>query len=301
MFKISSALLAKAFQANEFLAGKGPLIFVGIRGCLPAEPFNQEFRGSHEIRLAQLDYRHPRCTLVQWLPAQGRLACYPGSTVPNARFVSAARANRGDGANQLLPGRYADYRRGWHRNGTASGHLAWRQTGPRPILRTGDDLDYDGADRMEVENPTDNLHSAWCSTPDQEFSSAGCQVVVGLPRCQRRGSLPATGPWKVFQERGYAADQEDFLYALFDASEVARIAKGESIARVKFGSSGLRTMSVQRALSTIGIYQGRMDGHFGSRSILALIKFQRRELGVGSADGICGPRTAAALGLDWQI
>lgn len=45
--------------------------------------------------------------------------------------------------------------------------------------------------------PFDNLHAGWCMGVESEsFASAGCQVLVGFPKCSKRGTKPETGPWK---------------------------------------------------------------------------------------------------------
>jgi peptidoglycan hydrolase-like protein with peptidoglycan-binding domain len=57
--------------------------------------------------------------------------------------------------------------------------------------------------------------------------------------------------------------------------------------------------TLQRALMTKGIDVAGIDGHFGRLTEAAVINFQIQEGLV--ADGVVGPETAAALGLEWPI
>ncbi len=300
MFKISVEHLAQLFSLNEFPLEPKVMVFIGIRGCLPVNPGDQSLAKSHKMQAASLNYLNPRCTLIQWVPGDGKFAIFPGSTVPHQSSIKAAKARGGAGANQLLTGYYADYRKGKHRAGKPTGHDAWRQSASRPIRRSADDLDYDGDDRVEFVNPSDNLHAGWCRGLDSNFSSAGCQVLVGYPKCEKRGDDPATGPWKVFQERGYALKQSSFGYALFNASEVQRLSVSgpKGIVRVRFGSDGPRAKRIQEALKKREFYEGKLEGAFGSRSLRALLAFQEATFGKDGDDGICGPQTAAALGIE---
>lgn len=299
MFKLTAEHLVQLFRLNEFPYVADAMVFVGLRGCLPVNPADQAEAAVQHLEVTPVDFLHPRCTLVQWTPKRGKLAVFPGSTVPHQSSIEAARKRNGAGANQLLTGFYSDYRKGWHKKGSPTGHEAWRQNASRPIRRSADDLDYDGDDRVEIVNPADNLHAGWSPGLDGAFSSAGCQVVVGYPKCERRGDAPATGPWSIFLEHGYKLKQQSFGYGLFNGSEVQRLVlDGPTGAeRVRFGSRGERAERVQKALKGKGFYEGKIDGDFGPRSLRALLGFQEATSGKGGDDGICGLQTAGALGI----
>jgi peptidoglycan L-alanyl-D-glutamate endopeptidase CwlK len=64
---------------------------------------------------------------------------------------------------------------------------------------------------------------------------------------------------------------------------------------LKPGSSGPEVRRVQTLLAAHGFNPGPVDGNFGEATEAAVIAFQRSEGMV--ADGIVGPRTAAALGI----
>lgn len=62
-----------------------------------------------------------------------------------------------------------------------------------------------------------------------------------------------------------------------------------------FGSRGDKVRIVQTRLKRWGYYTGATDGIYGSKTYAAVIKFQKAN-GL-KADGIVGPKTAAALGI----
>jgi peptidoglycan L-alanyl-D-glutamate endopeptidase CwlK len=64
---------------------------------------------------------------------------------------------------------------------------------------------------------------------------------------------------------------------------------------LKLGSSGPAVAALQQALRDHGFPPGAIDGDFGPGTAAAVVAFQRSEGLV--ADGVVGPRTAAALGL----
>lgn len=228
---------------------------------------------------------------------------FPGSTVPHLHYVRSAQARGGQGANQLMTGFYADYRKGIHKAGSSTAHEAFRQTAEQPIQRTSDDLDYDLEDPEDVENPFDNLHAAWCAgVGATDFSSAGCQVVVGYPKCQKLNNQPDSGPWARFKKNAYDLDLDRFDYLLLDARDLAKLTDSDATSlsvRLRFGSQGGLVKKVQRVLREKGFYEGALDGDFGKRSFRAVCAFQRHSFGRNGADGVVGPSTASVLGIEW--
>ena len=63
----------------------------------------------------------------------------------------------------------------------------------------------------------------------------------------------------------------------------------------KLGSSGDEVKSIQRKLSSLGYYNGSVDGIYGTATKSAVTAFQR-SCGI-TADGICGNQTLLYLGL----
>lgn len=63
----------------------------------------------------------------------------------------------------------------------------------------------------------------------------------------------------------------------------------------KLGSSGDEVKSIQRKLSSLGYYNGSVDGIYGTATKSAVTAFQRN-CGI-TADGICGNQTLLYLGL----
>lgn len=302
-FTIDAKLLERLCAINAFTPDRKGLIFFGLRGCLPSDLDRcGTFKKKHKVGVETIDYQVPRCTLGQWKPDEGTIALFPGSTVPHVRHITTARDNAGIGANRLMTGFYKDYRKGKHRASSPTGHHAFRQTGVRPIRRSADDLDYDMDDRIEIENPADNLHAAWCMGLDSRYASAGCQVVVGYPACAKRGAGSVnTGAWADFIATAYGKykDQKRFPYILLsgrDAQSVAESGTTKVPARLRFGSSGPLVGKVQKALAAAEEYEGDIDEDFGQRTLRALLGYQQR-FGPDAGDGIVGRQTAAALGV----
>ena len=300
-FLLHDQLLRRVLDVNSVPLDPAAMIFFGLRGALPIDLDNLEFDAAHAIGVDNVDYVHPRCTFVQWLPADGTLAVFPGSTVPHSTHVGVALPNRGVGVNQLMTGYYDDYRKGVHKAGSPTAHDAFRQTEGRPIRRTQDDLDFDPDDRTELTNPFDNLHAGWSpSVNHPDYASMGCQVVLGFPKCERLGNRPATGPWSVFQDNAYAQAQDRFGYMLIDGRSVQAVAEagtGRVPRRLRFGSQGELVTQLQTELKRLGFYEGSVDADFGPRTIRAVLAFQVARFGVDSEDGVVGPQTASALGI----
>lgn len=63
----------------------------------------------------------------------------------------------------------------------------------------------------------------------------------------------------------------------------------------KQGSTGAVVTQIQQKLSSWGYYAGSVDGVYGSKTVAAVKYFQRSN-GL-TADGKCGPKTLAALGI----
>jgi len=67
-------------------------------------------------------------------------------------------------------------------------------------------------------------------------------------------------------------------------------------ATYKWGSRGSTVTEIQRRLRNWGYYSGPVDGIYGYQTYLAVKKFQSKN-GIG-ADGIVGPKTLSALGIN---
>lgn len=302
-FKLSDSVLGRICEVNSFPIRSNEMVFFGFRGTLPMNVENCEFGKEQNIVLGDVNYINPRCTLGQWLTKQKELAIFSGSTVPHRDYVSKSVSKGGQGANQLMTGYYSDYRKGVHKAGSPTGHDAFRQVSSHPVQRTSDDVDFDNDDRVEYENPNDNIHSGWCmGINSTNYASAGCQVIVGYPQCQKRGSQPATGPWKIFKKNAYDISQTSFGYILLDGREAFRIASAGTSkvsARLRFGSQGELVKKLQKSLQSKSFYEGEIDGDFGDRTLRAVLKFQTASFGPNADDGIVGPQTAAVLKLSW--
>jgi len=86
--------------------------------------------------------------------------------------------------------------------------------------------------------------------------------------------------------------------ALVFALNILLISLSQSTFAVSYqqGSSGSVVTKIQQKLSDWGYYSYDVDGIYGSRTVAAVKKFQRRN-GL-TVDGVCGPATLAALGIN---
>ena len=301
MFVLKEEHLWRLWDRNAFPVPKDRWVFFGLRGCLPVNDSDHSFATEHPVKVESVDYLHPRCTLGQWQPGRG-FALFPGSTVSHRRHVTASQPGGGSGTYQLLSGCYPDYRKGVHKAGTDTAHDAFRQDNKLPVQRSSDDSDFDADDRVEFEQPFDNLHAAWSHGVDHDsYASAGCQVIVGFPQCRKRDNHPDTGPWKVFKGNAYGLAQNSFFYVLLTGHDIERIAHATKPLppQLRYGSKGLLVTRVQEALRDKGFYEGAVDDDFGIRTLRAVLRFQTTEFGPRGDDGIVGAQTASALGIEW--
>lgn len=301
MFTVQHRHLQKVCEVNFYPAPSDRMIFFGIRGCLPVDVFNHDYLSEQSLNPTTVDFISPRCTLGQWLPFQQTLAVFPGSTAPHRKYTKMSAGN----ANQMMSGYYSDYRKGTHKAGKPTGHLAFKQTQGCPVRRDYNrDLNYDELDdRVEYDFPLDNIHAAWCSgVSATSHASAGCQVVVGYPKCPHLGNKPDVGPWKIFKKNAYEVPQDRFPYVLTEGQHLQEIVQKMDMgikipARLRFGSHGPLVTTVQEALKSLKFYEGELDLDFGNRTLRAVLAFQQATFGKDQDNGIVGPITAEALGL----
>lgn len=263
------------------------VLFFGVRGAVPAERAGDIGTKITLDGSKGLDYETMRCTIGQWWHLSNRIAAYRGSTVPTLKYVEGAADREGAGANQLFPGLYT-FVKGVHRAGSPTGHEAFRELSDKLICRTADDSTYEPeTDTVEVDSPADNLHAAW---GEERYSSAGCQVVSGKP---------GEGQWASFKARAYTTTNNQFRYLLLPSGTWAALATLGAPAII-VGSRGDRARAVQQALyERAFLGASGVDGMFGTKSGLALLKWQRRCSEV-AADAICTADDARILGIkDW--
>ena len=312
-FSVDDEVLRRLLAINAFpLPENAKLVFFGFRGCLPDDPKAWSFAERRTLQIAPLNYQNPRCTIGQWNLQDKTVAVFPGSTIPTHRYVVASMAKKGQNTNQLMPGYYS-FVKGTHHEGTPHAHEAFKQQGNRIYRRATTNEVYDPSDEPQAGNPGDNLHAAFGYTLDGSYSSAGCQVVLGVPKCNDKNFPVVKEPWPTFHNHAYQDDeaQHEFRYLLLEAAEVVPVAgdppasrhvllRCGSDDRALTGQTGL-VKQVQSALKATHFYQGPVDGIFGAESALALIKFQTKTFGLVLVDGVVGPQTAAALKLneDW--
>lgn len=303
---ITAATLKKLFQLNCYVIPDDVnLLFVGIRAALPLDAEDQTFKAGVTLDTGKVDYKTLNCTVLQWQLAEETVAAFPASTVPCYDNIIGYRAVPRRNSNCLSPGFYKYYHKGKHRPAkTANWHDAFRQDGQQlTIRRTYDNTYYDNFDTIEVSTGCDdNIHAAWTLSLEGAYSSAGCQVIMGIPYCEHTKSYQNDnrGPWKTFKANAYATNQVNFPYALFTSTEVSSIiakAGGSMTTRLKFGSSGDAVKAIQQSLIDKNYLSGSADGDFGKNTFNAVKKFQTENFGQEFTDCVVGPVTAGAMGV----
>ena len=303
-FTVNHNVLENLLKLNHFELPEAEMVFFGFRGAVLSDAGNQDFQKEIRLSLMDINYVNPRCTLLQWKRTKKQIAGFPASTMPHQKYIIKSVRQSGNGANSLMTGMYVDYRKGVHQADKPSGHDAFRQTAMHPIRRTVDDLDYDADDRIEYLNPFDNIHCGWFdSLSAQDYASAGCQVVMGFPKCKKPGRTQNSGPWRLFLENAYATRQRSYPYVLLNGIEVFNFinANQKGYSKLRFGSSGPLVKTLQKALKAGNFYEGDIDGDFGPRTMKALEKFQRSRFGNPAVDCIAGRITAEELGVKFPV
>lgn len=290
MFDLDAASLQALADANGFTLPDGRILF-GLRGCAIVEG-GGEFVESARLRDIRPDHQVARCVLGVWDRAGGRIAVFPGSTVPNAAAVVSWRTKKDMG--NLLPTGLYGYIVGVHNGKPGCFLLRKTMNEKRTVIvrRSSDDLSYSLDDMAHRCEPGDNIHPTFFQTT-AAFSSVGCQVVVGSAKPNGSHS----GPWARFRELagqtgGSGQAGTPFSYMLLTGAE-ATLASTGSPQRLRFGSTGDRVKALQAKLGLAG-----PDGEFGPTTAAALHAFQRAR-SQGQSDGIFSPTLDEAMG--WGI
>jgi Putative peptidoglycan binding domain len=297
-FDLSTTHLRQLCALQSFEIPNDKVIIIGIRGCLPQQPDVHTFGSSLPLTLTPITYDQPRCTLGIWDLVNDQLSVYPGSTIPSRKYLQNVDPNH---FNQLIPGKFKGWKRGIHNlNKPSSAHEAFRNEEKLPVIRTFDDRNFDSADRIFTNKaPNDNIHATYSMKLEGRFDSAGCQVVLGLPKVNGR-RLQNKGPWKHFKAAidHLAPDQKAFGYLLFRGHHVQAITDPAQNPpkTLRYGSTGPSVATLQTALNQNGA-QLRVDSDFGFNTLHAVIAYQTKTFGPLTADGVIGPNTAKSLGI----
>ena len=102
------------------------------------------------------------------------------------------------------------------------------------------------------------------------------------------------GDWLYAQLPKLRQEVADKLHINTDASDLENDNEGGISRNLRFGSSGLDVIRLQKRLAEKGFDPGDIDGDFGDNTKGAVVAFQRAR-GLLD-DGIVGPQTRAALG-----
>lgn len=298
--------LRKIIRLNFFPFNENNLLIFGIRAGLPKNLTTcSEFRSEHFLDAQNINFLNPKCTIGIFDPLENKMALFPGSTVPHLDYMKKQKASPSAKiSNSIMSGYYSYYGKGTHSPSIANAHEALRLMTNVFLRRTTNDLVFDNSDLIDVSNPNDNIHAAYCDTINGNYSSAGCQVIVGQPKCVRRGANSSnTVYWKKFHDIIYGNLQSQFDYMLLrfqDAEAVSQL-NGQLSARLRFGSNGYKVKELQEKLAQQGYYQSNKDGKFLKDTLLAVYEFQKKKFGLLNADGVVGNQTASVLNLQLPL
>ncbi len=297
----SSDNLRKLLRLNFYNFSEINYLVFGIRGARPLGNEYTTFKHSHTIEKADVDYTKANCSIGIWSPVDNKIALFPGSTVPNLKYIRKHKEGTAK-ANCMMTGYYSYYEKGYHYPSERSAHQALRLATNIFLRRSTNDLIFSNDDTVEVGNPSDNIHAAYCNDINGEYNSAGCQVIIGQPKCKGRGpNSQNTSYWKAFYDIIYGrTSQQKFDYVLFrsvDAQVVSVNGNNLMQARLRFGSKGNVVLMLQAKLAAKGYYHTNQDGDFGRNTLRAVLAYQTDKFGLAEADGVVGNGTATSLGL----
>lgn len=268
-FNLTPSVLQQICENNGFRPARpreAPFVLFGIRGATaPIVP--ADWTTSVEIRLAQPDHFTPKCLIGIWYRGADRpasLRLFPGSTVPNALYMSKQVRDAGDQSN-LMPTGFHQFAVGHHDQLQG----AFRQHSMYPTHRLPyklseqpwrNDLCFTNevtpfsrphlAGPIEIKTVDVNLHPARAPESSLEFSSAGCQVVVGDQIIlQEVANQRATGYWNDFRKAAglhdpptRKDDRKPYSYLLVSGREALCAARASnaqqiSLRRLRIGSA----------------------------------------------------------------
>lgn len=293
-------------RANSFKPrGKNGLVAFGLRGGKLVGGDLQEGVSDVTIEDARPDHAGFLCTLGIVDTNTKKLRAYPGSTVPNKKWMenyfklkNGIRPHKSTRSNLMPTGCYV-FRVNAHGGGKIKPAL--RMTDPDnltadadcTVLRTHNDLTYSHDDFWDKTRPFDNIH---CAYADTSFSSAGCQTIKGAN---------GEGPWGAFQDviggMGWDARIDYVLLTGREAAiAAALIAAGRAddearvqscLGRLRVGSEGERVTALQKKLGFNG------SAYFGPSTRKRLVEVEAAE-GLNS-DGVYSPADDVKTG--WSV
>lgn len=320
---LSETTMERLLKARAYPKPRtGEVYIFGLRSFSPVAQGGTNVKKTVEIAESDLDYRHVRCTIGLWKVGSG-VAVFPGSTVPRGSVVAHHSSDPWGKVNQMVPGAYASYKLGEH--GGSLPHRAIRQVRPVVVRRSADhDAVFELTDPIYVDGAGyqqngqtlaegglvyNNIHCGHYFNgenliPSTSYSSAGCQVVAG----HTDGSANSeAGPWRKFIRKLYNDNdfnQNNYTYLLFSPEEVRTALSpnwGTDSVEVTFGSYSESAKVVQQALQERGLYSGDIDGDFRTRSVSALLAFERSMTSDGGASGRTTPVVQDLLEIELPV
>lgn len=280
---------------NDFTvdANPGVPVLFGLRGCAIV---NADAVLQTEVKLKDVRPTHATtlCAIGAWDRMSGKIAVFPGSTVPHEKSVRIWKTKKTIG-NILATGCYG-YIVGNH-NGRPGCFLLRKTVDDKRVVvvrRSSNDLTYDRRDVVDITAAGDNIHPAF-TTGTAGFSSFGCQVIIG----QANTGGNHSGPWAEFRKAAglktaIGNPNTPYTYMLLTGREAMLAARArtegatavpeirETLRRLRYGSKG---PAVARLQTFLGIAP---SGDFDGPTSVALHKRQQG-LWDKASDGVFTP------------
>jgi hypothetical protein len=302
--KVNSGDIKALMRANHFSFSEIEMTILAIRGARPVGDTFHELGKEHSITVSPIDYTNANCTFIIWNPINEELALFPGSTVPHLQYVKRHLEKKAL-ANCMMTGYYSFYKKAFHNPNENYAHQALKLATNIVYRRTNNDLVFTNTDPIEVGNPSDNIHASYGDGLDSDYSSAGCQVIVGQPKCKARGeNSQNTRFWRYFFDIIDSVPQSNFDYTLLTFNDISNLKTnnfGKIETRLRFGSKGNTVKALQEKLKEQNFFYTNIDGDFGANTLRAVLAFQENKLRRNKADGVVGKETAKALGLELPV
>ncbi len=297
---------------NAFSLGTEQFVIVGIRGASLVDASEDSgWQSNIRIALDEPDHKSMRCLIGVWDRENNKVRLFKASTVPEVSYMWL-QATLASSANMLPTGLYR-YSVGTH-NASSSRvpqvgalrlqgyNFHGRSHTDKNIfvLRTLNDLSYSIGDKTELWDicvPFDNIHAGifgeatqyLVGAKNQQFSSAGCQVLPGgyelfrNSEGKRAYTTEPIGIWRDFREAiglkaspelteqgGTTDDGKNFYYMLLTGWDISYAARRNSAVvdsyfPIRPGSSGNLVAAVQRI---IGMEEtGKLDARTSERIV----------------------------------
>ncbi len=308
---ITNSILRNLCEAFHFDLKSEKVVLFAIRGALPKVCFSKmaDFLGKpengHHIKRKKIDFRTFGCTIGIWWTGSGKIAMFPGSTVPSLDYLHRCPETVLH-FNTLCPGKYK-LEKGIHpkKHSGFQRHeaLLMMEEGwilrPEVIRKPSKSAFNFNEITYSIAYPGDNLHASrtepvqltdnengYNSFLKKPFSSSGCITIAGQPKeyVSNNNAGFFWNSWEQFIEIINSMPQNNaaFSFLLFDFNDLKELNSGQTRHILRYGSSGREILKLQKCLSQLYsarlnrfYFMGEPDGVFQSASAHSYLEFMK--------------------------